>query len=120
MAIGAFITAKYEDNAGDTRAIRVKQATIDLAFGSVTNAQGTGTTFTKPRAKVSGGRRSLGVHARTVTVKLTEVGASGEIGSLIRVPWFKRSTFDDLVENTVGSYNGSDCELIGKSEEKIK
>lgn len=80
MAIGSFITAKYEDNNGDTRAIRVKTETIGLAFGSTTNAQGTGTTFTKPRAKVSGGRRSYGVHARTVTVKLTEAGASGEVG----------------------------------------
>lgn len=120
MAIGAFLTAKYVDNAGETRGIRVKTATTTLVLGGETNDQGTGTTITPPRAKVSGGRRTYGVHARTVTVRLTAAGASGAIGSIIRVPWFKQTAFDGLANDTTGTYNGSACILVGKSPEKIK
>jgi len=120
MAIGAFSLSKYEDNAGKIRGIRVQPETITLTIGGQANTAPTGDIDTAPRAKVSGSRRSYGVHARKVTVRLTAAGNSGAIGSTISLPWLDPGTFADLVELSTGTYNGSACVLVGTSPEKIK
>lgn len=120
MAIGAFTNSRYESENGDIRKIRVQPETLLLTLNSVVNAAPTGAVDTKGSAKVSGSRRSLGAHARLVRIKLTEEGASGEIGSIIAVPWLKQSTFAALPENATGTYNSSACELVGTTAEKIR
>jgi hypothetical protein len=120
MAIGPYTLTKYSCNNGDIRAISVQPETLTLTLNSVANAAPTGTVDTKGRAKVSGSRRSYGAHARKVTIRLTAAGPSGEVGSIISLPWLSFGTFEALPESATGTYNTSACILVGTTPEKIK
>jgi hypothetical protein len=121
MSAGAFETGIYEDGKGGFRGIRVQPETKALTIATVANAYAAGPVDTAPRAKVSGSRRSYGVHARKVTVRFTGTVPTGykALGTTT-LPWFDPTTFAALTELATGTYLGSPIELVGTSAEKIK
>lgn len=120
MSIGVFTVSKYENEDGGIHGIRIQPETLTLTLNGSANSAVAGDIDQISRAKVSGSRRSYGVHARTVTVRLTAAGASGSVGSLNTLPWLQESTFAAIKPDQTGTYNGSACIVVGKTAEKIK
>lgn len=120
MSSGAFSSSKYESNAGDIYPIKVQPETLALQIGTATNTAPTASVDQIIRAKVSGSRRSYGVHTRTVTIELTGDLDGYEEGSLITLPWLQADTWEALAPDATGTYLGTPIRLAGKSPEKIK
>jgi hypothetical protein len=68
---------------------------------------------------VSQGKRSLGINARKVSIRLTAALTGYQSGAVISVPWMQATTFDALVPKvTTGTYLATACILVGTSPEK--
>lgn len=121
MSSGAFENGKYDSPAtSGIHSIRVQPETKALTLGGVANAYPAGAVDSKPSAQVSKGKRSVGVNARTVSIKLTAALAGYKTGSVIVLPWFVASTFEALPANATGTYLATACELVGTSPERVR
>lgn len=120
MSSGAFVSSKYESNAGDIYPVRVQPETLTLALGSATNTAPTAAADQTIRAKVSGSRRSYGVHCRTVTVQFTADKTDYVENGKVTIPWLQQDSWEELVPDATGTYLGTACKLVGKSPERIK
>lgn len=121
MSSGAFVTSKYASTATATiHPIRVQPETLALQLGSTANAAPSGTAVL-PSAQVSRGRRSIGINARTVTVKFAagSVPSGYKAESPITLPWLQEnSAFTTAVPGaTAVTYLGQTAILVGKSPE---
>lgn len=121
MSAGAFTTSKYASTATATvHPIRVQPETLALQLGSTANAAPSGTAVL-PSAQVSRGRRSIGINARTVTIKFaTGAAPTGyKAESPITLPWLQENTaFTGAVPGvTAVTYLGQTAILVGKSSE---
>ena len=121
MSAGAFETGRYscEATAG-IHAVRVQPETKALVIGAATNAYPAGAVDAQPSAQVGRGKRSIGINARTVSIKLTATLAGYKAGSVITLPWFVPATFTSLVKGQTGTYLATACELVGKSPEQVR
>lgn len=90
MSAGAFLRSKYElsSPSGVRVPIRVQPETLTLTIGSDTNAPPDGAlTAGWPSAQVSGGRRGLGIFARTATFVFTGTPPAGyKVGATLTLP----------------------------------
>lgn len=120
---GAFADAKYESSVGTfIFPIRVQPETIAASFGSQTNVEPSGSiTANLPSATVSKGRRTIGIHPRTVSVKVTSTGviASNAVGTIIAIPVLSKATYAAIAKSQTGVYQGDAIKVVGKTEEKI-
>ena len=124
MSSGAFVTSKYSSTATATiHPIRVQPETLALQLGSTANAAPSGTAVL-PSAQVSGGSRSIGINARTVTVKFAtgSVPSGYKAESPITLPWLQEnSAFLTAVPGvTTVTYLGQTAILVGKSPERTR
>jgi hypothetical protein len=123
MSSGAFELAKYETDKGQIVPIRVQPETEGLTLNGGANTQAAGSqTPGFPQATHSGSYRRAGTHARTVTVRMLAVpsGTQIAIGSLIRLPVFKRDVWDAYSIGNEGTYLGAACRFAGKRAEVVK
>lgn len=121
MSSGAFENGKYGSNTtGGIHAVRVQPETKALTLGGVANAYPTGAVDSTPSAQIGRGKRSIGINARTVSIRLTATLAGYKSGSTIVLPWFVASTFDALTVGSTGTYLATACELVGKSPERVR
>ena len=121
MSAGAFEPGRYESNeTGAVHAIRVQPETKALTLNSVANDYPTETTLTKPSAQVSRGKRSIGINARTVSIRLTATLGGYKAGSIITLPWFKKTTFDAIARDQTGTYLSTACIVVFKTAETVK
>lgn len=122
MSAGAFSDSYYlSTQLGTVHPIRVQPETIALTLGGQANTAPSGTGAIGPSAQVGGGRRSIGINARTVSIRLTASLAGYKDGSIIRLPWLANSTFAALTPKvTTGTYLGTACLLVGKSPETVR
>jgi hypothetical protein len=120
MSSGAFSDSKYISNAGDVYPVRIQPETLGLTLDAVANAAPTPAVDQVIRAKVSGSRRSYGVHCRTVTVQFTAAKTDYVANAKITVPWLTGSTWETLPPGATGTYLGTAVKLVGKSPERIK
>lgn len=124
MSDGPFSYVKYETNDGLIVPIKIQPETEGLVLDSVTNTGATGSlTPGAPSAKVSGSKRSIGINARTVTVRLTADGSGANAGmkqgSLIRLPVFTPTSYAAYSKGNTGTYKGIACEFAGHSAENV-
>lgn len=124
MSAGVFQTALYSSNiTGTIHPIRIQPETLALSLGGTANAAATGTAVL-PSAQVSKGKRSIGINARTVTVKFTSANAPDgyKADSPITVPWLQNNAaFLNAVPGvTAVSYLGETAILVGKSPEFVR
>lgn len=117
---GEFDRSKYEATNGDIYAVRVQPETLTLTLGGVANTAPTAAVDQTIRAKVSGSRRSYGIHTRLVTIQLTAAKDGYKDDAVITLPWLKAATFEDLVADATGTYDGTACILLGTRAEKKK
>lgn len=121
MSAGAFLNSFYSSNKlGTVHPIRVQPETVGLILGGTANAAPSGTGAIGPSAQVSQSKKSLGINARTVTVKLTATLTGYVAGARIVVPWLDDSTFDAITPKvTTGTYLATAVIVVGTSDEKV-
>ena len=115
MSSGSFQIVGYEDASGDIRPIRGQPETVTdwnpAAVGSISGAF----------VRISGGRRSYGTKAKSVSLKrpLGAVVEGIQPYKTITLPVFSNATFATL-SASIGStveYLGVDWEVAGTSSE---
>lgn len=122
MSSGIFSDSFYSSNElGSVHPIRVQPETIAIVLGGQANDAPSGTGAIGPSAQVSRGKRSIGINARTVSIRLTVALANYKAGSVITLPWLDDSTFAALTPKvTTGTYLATACILVGKTPETVK
>lgn len=123
MSAGAFLNSFYSSNkTGLTHPIRVQAETLALSVGGVANAAAAGPAGSPISAQVSQGKRSLGLNARTVTIKFPTAAPAGyKVDSPITLPWLGGATdFDTFARGDEASYLGASGEVVGTSAETAK
>lgn len=120
---GQFSLAKYESSVGTfIFPIKVQPETIAFEAGGQVNSEPSGSiTANLPSAVVSKSRRSIGVHPRTVSVKVTATGvtANNAVGTIIQIPVLSKAAYAAYKKGDTGIYQGDTVRVVGKNEEKI-
>lgn len=121
MSAGQFESAFYTLNNAGVARMRVQPETKALTVGGVANASAAGPATLPTRARTSGSRRSLGIHARLVRVKFTGAPPDGYTeDGVIALPWFNPTTWAAIGEGDTGSYLGAAIEVVGTTPEKVR
>lgn len=123
MSAGATVLSKYQDTKLSTniRPIRIQPETLALEINSVANAAPTGAQNAYPSAQVSSGKRSIGVNARTVTIKFSGTPPTGyKADSPITLPWLTATTFGAIDVGQTGTYLETAIVVLGTSAEKVR
>ena len=121
MSAGDFEIGKYESNTtGSIHPIRVQPETKALTVNGTANAYPAGTTDTPVSAQSSQSRRSLGVNARSVTIKFPTTAPTGyKVGEPIRLPWFTPFPTPAFIKGQAVTYLGGTGILVSYNEEKV-
>lgn len=121
MSSGAFSASKYETEQGNIVPIKVQPETEALVIGGVTNNPPAGSLTTGfPSAKVSGSNRTIGINARTVTIRLTASLSGYKDDSPLTIPCLTPTFFAACQFGATGTYLGTACRVVGTRAEKIK
>ena len=126
MSAGKFTRALYLPtySASVVHPIRVQPETLTLTVGGTPNAGATGESLilSPISARVGGGRRKLGLNARTVTIQL--VDATPPTGykteAVISLPVLKPEVFDLLKPRPQVAYLGKTWQVTFVTEETAK
>ena len=128
MSAGGFIVSKYELTAGEEIRvpIRVQPETLTLTINTIANAAPAGAyTAHMPSARVTGGRRGLGIFARLVRFEFTATPPTGyKEGETLSLPALSPEFYDECTYGATGTYTvaGSTVavRVIGTTAEKIR
>lgn len=120
MSAGEFTSSKYESNSGSIYKIRVQDETLSATIGAVANTAPIAAVDQEVSAKASGGKREIGMIARTVTLRFTGTLPTGYSGDDVTVPVMQSSTFDSWTTpaDQTGTYQGVAVTLVGQSAER--
>ena len=127
MSAGTFTSSRYQTNAGSIVPISIQPETLTLTIEGVANvAPTTALTPDFPSAKVSGGRRSIGINARLVRFVIT--GATTppgyKVNGILTLPILLPTVFSPLRSGNVGTYtlNATDypIRVVGRTAEAIR
>lgn len=125
MSAGGFDPSIYESNLGLFFPISIQPETLTLTLNGVANAAGAGPVGAGlPSARVSAGRRSLGVNARLVRVRFNNTLPPGyKQDGLLTLPVLTPAVYNGLARGQTGTYtlNGTayDVVFVGVTPEKI-
>lgn len=125
MSAGSTILSVYDSDGGNSFNIRIQPETLTLTLATVANAAGSGTPAAGlPSAKVSGGRRSIGVNARLIRIRFTGTLPPGyKMDGIIALPVLQQSVFNGYAKGQTGTYtlNTTDYDVVavGKTPETI-
>lgn len=123
MSTGKFEKHFYLSNkTGLVHPIRVQPETLTLNVGGVANASAAGPATSPISAQVSQSKRSLGLNARTVTIKFPTTAPTGyKVDSPITLPWLNGTAdFDAFAAGDSVSYLGGTGEVVGTTAETAK
>lgn len=127
MSSGPFRLVRYEATYSNAAVhpIRIQPETLLLTIetpsGSVDNEVPQDSEINNPiSARVSGGRRALGLAARKVVIQFNEVPPAGyQFGGRIALPWLSRTTFQDLARAQDATYLNASCTVVGLIPENV-
>lgn len=119
MSAGAFTNSKYESNSGSIYRIRVQPETAAATIGGTANTAPAGAIDQEVSAQVSGGKRSIGMNARTISLSFTGSLPTGYAGPSVRIPVLQSATYDawTATAGQTGTYLGVAVEVLGQSPE---
>lgn len=121
MSAGQFLDAFYEMDNTSIAAVKIQPETAALVLDGSTNTIPAGPADVPVLAKVSGSRRSYGIHCRTVTVKFTGAVPDGyQPDGQITLPWLQQVSWAALPPKATGTYLASPVTLVFKTAEKVK
>lgn len=120
---GEFVISKYEASDGTfIYPIKLQPETLAASIGSVTNSAPTGAiTAFLPSASVTKSKRGIGMHPRTVTLKVTSTGvlANNAKGTLIRLPILSKANFAAIKQGDTGTYQDDAILVVRKNPEVV-
>lgn len=120
---GPFDVAIYEGDVGTFKyPIKVQPETVGLTLGGTANSSATGdATEGLPSAKVSGSRRAIGVHPRTVTIKVTATGVTtgNPKGTILQIPVLTKAAYASYTKGKTGLYQDDTVVVVNKTKENI-
>jgi hypothetical protein len=120
MSAGAFIRTTYEADSGEIHPIKVQPETVAANIGAANGAPG-GAATSGISAKVSGGRREIGLLARKVRVAFTGAVPDGyEPGNTLSIPVLTSATYNAALPGTTGTYLGSPVVVVGRTPESVR
>lgn len=114
MSSGSFVNSKYETDAGAIRPIRVQPETIAAAWNPAASGTAQGDLV-----RVSGGRRRIGMKARSVTLKQnigSPVNGFQPVRS-VTLPVMTPTAFQSLTVGESVTYDGGTYTVAGKSSQ---
>jgi hypothetical protein len=124
MSAGAFRRSKYVADYGDGSAvhpIRVQPETLSAISGTQDNDE-PNVDITNPiSAKISTGRRSLGLSPKFITLQLpdgTTPPTGYKAGSITRIPALTRAFYDSVSKGSEVTYLGVIWEVVSKTPER--
>jgi hypothetical protein len=116
MSAGPFLLSKYETDDGDILPIRIQPETLTVADNAEPEGGADG-----PFVKVSGSKRSYGVHPRKITLSRSVGSADyGTAKAYARVVMLTPTPFDDAVIGSTVAYAGVDWVIASKTNESIR
>jgi hypothetical protein len=125
MSAGAFTRSRYQASYDDAEIhpIRVQPETIAMADSetpATTNAAPTDSITNPISAKVSAGRRELGLKPRKFVLEVTGTPPTGySTGSQVTLPILTETFYNALAVNDTVSYLGATWEVISKIPEDV-
>lgn len=120
MSSGATEAGKYEDANGVIYPCRPQPETKNLTLNGVSNAYPTADVSTGvPSARLGGSKRSIGVNARTVRVRLTATLTGYLPNAVLTIPVFQEDVFNGYSKGQTGTYLATAVEFVGKTAETI-
>lgn len=127
MSAGNFVTARYgaSYDPAELHPIRVQPETLlasaEAPTGAVVNAGLTAPLTSPISAQVTKSTRSLGLHARLVTLKIQGTPPPGYLaGTTVRIPALTPVFFNACKIDTVVTYLGTSWKVVGTRAEKTR
>jgi len=121
VSSGPFLETFYLADSGEVHPIRHQPETSALVIDGATNEIPAGPATSGISAKVSGGRRQLGLTARSVTIRWTGAPPTGYLaGGEITLPWFQPDSWLDLAKGQTGTYLGTSVTVQRKTQEFVR
>jgi len=121
MSAGAFEIGRYINNDGVVFGCRAQPESKALVVATVANAYPVGVVTAPVQARLSGGKRRIGMTARTVTLNWTGAAPAGyQAGRSIRVPCFGQAIYNAATFGAVGTYLALPVTVVGRSPERIR
>lgn len=123
MSAGSFVTSRYAAtyNATNVHPIRVQPETLAASAAGTTpvvNAAPTAAVNNPIQAKVSGSKKSLGLTARSVSLRIQGAPPAGYFAnSVTRIPALTQGFFTACAKGVVVTYLGTTWTVIGRSAE---
>jgi len=121
MSAGAFVLTNYETDNGAVVPIKLQPETLQATFGGGANTPPSGTPDAGyPSATVSGSKRSIGIHPRTVTIRITGGLPLGYLNNQThRIPCLTEAAYTAATKGAAAGYLGGTGTVVGKSPESI-
>lgn len=125
MSAGPTVPSIYETNEGNFYKCRVQPETLTLVINAVTNVAGAGPVPAKtPSARMTGGRREIGVNARLVRFKFTGTPPTGyKTDGILTLPILTPAVFSGIDRDLLGTYTlegtAYDIIVVGVTTETI-
>lgn len=122
MSAGLFVRSKYFcTDTGSIHPIRVQPETVSAAIGSSTNAAPTGAIANNISARVSGGRRSLGLTARRVNLQspATAQPTGYKPSGITSIPALQEAFFNAAVKGATCNYLGAAYTVVSRTQEYV-
>lgn len=121
MSAGAFLITNYRTDNDILVPIRIQPETAQATFGGSINAAAAGSPSAGyPSATVSGSKRSIGIHPRTITVRITAGLPVGYLNNqTYKIPCLNSTVYLAAVKGAAAGYLGGTGTIVGKSPEAI-
>jgi len=120
MATGPFILSIYETDDGNSVPIKLQPETLTITFGGTANAAAAGPVDAGwPSADVSRSKKAIGIHARSVSVKITDPTDPDATPGIIRVAVPSPTVYAGIVKGAAVVTPIGDGVVAGKSAEVI-
>lgn len=127
MSAGKFIKSTYEADNGVTHPIKIQPETVTASLGGAPNvipAKGTGLNNSKISAKVSKGKREIGLGPRMVAISFPDVVGSTpetyEVGTTLYIPVLTKALWDALSEGDEATYLNKSGTIAATLPESVK
>lgn len=126
MSAGVFQRSIYESTGGTFHNVKIQPETLALVIGANTNTAGVpgATPISRGSAKVSGSRRTIGIHTRMARVQFGPLAADTPTGykpgGTIAIPILRPAMFNALAVGAAGTYLGKAVTVAGLSSEVVK
>jgi len=123
MSAGPFSLGRYERDNGRIHPVKCQPETTELTVGGEANNFPADNTANKSdiSARISGSKRALGLHCRTIRVKFGATQGSAPdgyaLGASISLPIFDPTLYNAITKGDTGNYLGKVVTVTSKSPE---